>query len=367
VRVRRVLTLSCALSLCVALPRAQAQASRRLARKSTPAPRPPAPVPAAAPAPEPIPPGVQYGVRIDPDTVTVGLPFQVLVRVRAPLGTRIVLPAGPDSGGSVEALDTRRLQSRSDSSAMDVSAVYRLAAWDVGRLPLSLGSITVTDGTGTHAISLGSLAVVVMPTMTARGNARTPRPARDYYADRQPWWWRWAILGAAVIVLLVGWLIVRWWRRRSRRPAPPLGALGVAEQELDHLEHLGLVDAGEWGRYVALVAETLRRFLARRLPQAPLSSTSGELVAALGGDPRVPIDRVRDLLTQTDYVKFAGHPLSKEVAQQATDTTRTLMRDIDAAVIAAEVATREETARQVSRELEERRTARAVGTRGRAA
>jgi hypothetical protein len=44
-----------------------------------------------------------------------------------------------------------------------------------------------------------------------------------------------------------------------------------------------------------------------------------------------------------------------------------LMRDIDAAVIAAEVATREETARQVSREFEARRAARAVGPRGRAA
>lgn len=366
-RVRRVLTLWCALSLCVALPHAQAQASRRLARKSAPASRPVAPVRATAPAAAPIPPDVQYGVRINPDTVTVGLPFQVLLRVRAPLGARIVLPTGPDSGGTVEALDTRRLESRADSSAIDVSAVYRLAAWDLGRLSLSLGPITVTDGTGAHTISLSSLAVVVTPTMTAREGARTPRPARDYYADRQPWWWRWAILGAAVVALLVGWLIVRWWRRRARRPVPPLGALGVAEQELEHLEHLGLVEAGEWGRYVALVAETLRRFLARRLPQAPLSSTSGELVAALDGDPRVPVERVRDLLTQTDYVKFAGHPLGKEVAQQATDTTRTLMRDIDAAISAAEIATREETARQVSREFEERRAARAVGPRGRAA
>ena len=38
---------------------------------------------------------VMLGVRITPDTVTVGAPFQVLVRIRAPRGSRIEFSLGP--------------------------------------------------------------------------------------------------------------------------------------------------------------------------------------------------------------------------------------------------------------------------------
>src|SRR5579862_9972179 len=75
---------------------------------------------------------VMRGVRITPDTVTVGQPFQVLVRVRAPRGARIDFSLGPDSTGAVQALDTRRIVDSPDTTGTEAMATYRLAAWDVG-------------------------------------------------------------------------------------------------------------------------------------------------------------------------------------------------------------------------------------------
>ncbi len=364
--IRDALVLSWVLACCMATASVRAQATRHAARPAAAAVRPIAPPspPAAAPAQ---PSGFEYQVKIAPETVTVGLPFHVAVQVRGPAGARVQFPTGPDSGAAVEALDPPTERSRSDSAGVAVTATYRLAAWDLGRLPITLGSIVVVDRGGEHAIMLGPLSVVVASTVPARGAARTPRPARAFYPDQEPWWWRWALAAAAVAVLLIGWLVVRWLRRRARRPAAPLGPLATAEGELADLDHLGLVEAGEWGRYVTLVADVVRRFLARRLPDAPLSLTSGELIAALHDDARVPLDRLRTLLAQIDLVKFAGQHMNAEAVADTSGAAHALMGDIDTAVTAAAAAAREAAARQTSRELDERRAARAVGSRGRAA
>ncbi len=361
--IRKALVLSWTLAAWTAT--LQAQAARRPARPAPAAT--PQGVPSAPAVPPPLPPGFDYQVRVAPETVAVGLPFHVAVHVRAPAGTRVQFPAGPDSGTAVEALDPATERSRSDSVGTDVTAIYRLAAWDVGRLPIALGNVVVVDRGGEHAIALRPLSVIVAATVPPRGAARAPRPARAYYPDREPWWWRWVLVGAAVAVLLIGWLLVRWLRRRARRPVAPPGPLATAERELGDLEHLGLVEAGEWGRYVTLVADVVRRFLARRLPDAPLSSTTSELVTALYDDARVPLDRLRALLVQIDLVKFAGQHMNAETVTQTSRAAHVLMSDIDTAVTAAAAAAREAAARQTSREFEERRTARAIGSKGRAA
>jgi hypothetical protein len=364
---RKALTLSCALVLVAGTRTVLPQADRRPAQRAvTGGPRAPEPNPqtvggsAATPA-------IEYGVRIDPDTVVIGQPFRVVVRVRAPQSAHVAFPAGPDSGSAVEALDPRTVETRPDSLAADVTAIYRLAAWDLGRLPLALGGVLVQDHGLTRTIPLGAASVVVTPTVPARGAARTARPARPFFPDLAPWWWRWAIGGALLVAVAIAWLVTRWWRRRSRRTLAPREAVSVAHQELTELDRLGLLEAGEWGRYLALVAEVVRSYLARRIPEAPLSYTTSELLAAIQRDARVPIDRLRALLTETDFVKFAGQSASTERARAAASAARTLVTDIDAAIVAADAAARDAAARQVAREFEERRAARATGSRGRAA
>jgi len=364
---RKALTLSCALALVAGTRTVLPQTDRQPARLGVKAgPRAPAPS-ARTTSGSPATPAIEYGVRIDPDTVVIGQPFRVVVRVRAPQSAHVTFPAGPDSGSAVEALDPRTVETRPDSLAVDATAIYRLAAWDLGRLPLALGGVLVQDHGITRTIPLGAASVLVTATVPARGTARSARPARPFYPDRAPWWWRWAIGGALLVALAIAWLVTRWWRRRSRRTLAPREALSIADQELTELDRLGLLEAGEWGRYLALVAEVVRSYLARRIPEAPLSYTTSELLAAIQRDVRVPIDRLRTLLTETDFVKFAGQAANTERARAAAGAARTLVTDVDAAIVAADVAARDAAARQVAREFEERRTARATGSRGRAA
>ena len=88
---------------------------------------------------------VQLGVRVSPDTVTVGERFIVVVRVRAPRGAEIDFPQESDSTASSSPTATAMIgkpaiQPHVDSTATTMSAAYRLAAWDVG--PQPLGSYT---------------------------------------------------------------------------------------------------------------------------------------------------------------------------------------------------------------------------------
>ena len=292
--------------------------------------------PIAAPSPS-VAPAVAIGVRVEPDTVTIGQPFRVVVRVRAPQGSRITFPVGPDTAGPVQALDSRTVTDASDSAAVEATAVYRLAAWDVGTQAVGIPDVTVrlADGSA-RPVSLADRSVVVRRLTPADSARRVPRPARPVFATPHPWWY-WA--GPVAAVLLAFLLIIWLARRRRRRDGPPpVQALSVAQRELGRVDKMGLIEAGERGRYVALVAEVVRNYLGRRLAGADVSLTTGELLAVLRDDARVPVERLRSVLGESDLVKFSGHTVSRDRAIEVGKEARAVIDAIDGAAKAAQDA-----------------------------
>jgi hypothetical protein len=93
---------------------------------------------------------------------------------------------------------------------------------------------------------------------------------------------------------------------------------------------LALLEAGERGRYVTLVIEVLRDYLAARHTRAALSLTSTELQRAAQELPTVPEGRLGRVLTDADLIKFARRAVS-------TDRAHDLGREARA-IVAAEHA-----------------------------
>ena len=283
---------------------------------------------------------VMLGVRVTPDTVTVGAPFQVLVRVRAPRGSRIEFSLGPDSTGTVQPLDTRSVTDSPDTTGTEAMATYRLAAWDVGTQQIVIpDAIVRLPSLAARPVPIGPLSVVVRRLVPAAKDSagRAPKPARAILASAEPWWWRWAVAGGALLVLM---LLLWWMVRRSRRPQGMAARDPYQEAltELDRIERLGLIDAGERGRYVALVTQVVRDYLAGRIATAALSLTTLELIEALRGDGRVPLDRLRAVLEESDQVKFARARVSTERAVQVANDARQVVEETDTAVRGNEVA-----------------------------
>lgn len=302
---------------------------------------------AAAPALAQSPPPAQLGVTVTPTSVRVGDPFVVRVRIRAPRGARVEFPLAPDSGSGVELIDPRQVRTTGDTGAVDVTAVYRAAAWDVGTLPLGLGDATVQLNGAVRRVPLGGARVIVQSVLPADSAApRDPKPPRALLETPVPWWRRWLpyLLAALALAALLAWL----WRRRRRQAAPSADPFAEAEAGFARVDRLGLLEAGERGRYVALVVEVLRDYLARRVPDAAVSLTSTELVTQLHASPAVPTARLGPLLAEADLVKFARLPIS-------TERAAALAREARAVATETEQATR--------RIEEERRLAEAAAAR----
>jgi hypothetical protein len=268
---------------------------------------------------------VQGGAVVDRDTVTVGDVVRLTVRVRAPLGATISFPTGLDSLAPVQALEPPTVRDGADSTAADRVATYRLAAWDVGRQPIKLGDVLVQLDDGERRVALTLPTLFVKSVLPADSTLRVPKPARALLAVHAPvpWWW-WAL--AALAVLVLG-LLLWWWRRRRRRSEPAQDPFGEAEAAFARVERLRLAEAGEPGRYAALMTDVVRRYLAERHEAASLAQTSGELLGAVRGVATVPFDRLRRLLDAVDPVKFAAAPIAAPQARELGGEARAIVRE----------------------------------------
>jgi len=277
---------------------------------------------------------VQAGAVVDHYTVTVGDVVRMTVRVRAPLGATVNFPTGLDSLAPVQALEPPLVSDGPDSSVVDRVAVYRLAAWDVGRQPIKLGDVVVQSEDGDRDVALTLPVLFVRSVLPADSALRVPKPVRDLLPVRAPipWWW-WALAAAAALIIGLG---IWWWRRRRRRAAGPTGdPFADAQAAFVRIERLKLPEAGEPGRHAALMTDVVRRYLAGRHESASLSHTTFELLGALRAVATVPFDQLRRLLDEVDGVKFAAAPVTAQRARELGDLARTIVRDEHARTTAA--------------------------------
>jgi hypothetical protein len=292
-----------------------------------------APQQRAAPA-DTAQPRLQMGVAVRPETVTVGEHYLVSVRVRAPRGAAISFPVGPDSGHSVEAVDPRVITSAPETTVVDRTATYRLVAWDTGGQAAHLGSLVVTVNGVDRRIPITGDRVHVRSVLPADTSMQVPKPARDVIAAPRPWWY-W-LVAALVAAALLGLLIWWWRRRRGRVQAVPLDPMEDAQRAFARIDALGLLEAGERGRYVALNVEVLRDYLARRIPEALRSLTSTELLAAVRARREIPLQRLAPLLTETDLIKFARRPVTTDRARELAGEARAVVTGVEQAIQAIE-------------------------------
>lgn len=281
---------------------------------------------------------VQAGAVVDRDTVTVGDVVKLTVRVRAPRGATVNFPSAVDSLGPVQSLEPPTVRDGSDTlDYTDRVATYRLAAWDVGTLPIRLGEVLVQTDDDDRRVQLTLPSLIVRSVLPADTALRVPKPARPLLPVRAPfpWWW-WLLAALAVVGLGVG---IWWWRRRRAGALPPPGdPYGDAEHEFDRIEKLRLVDAGEPGRHAALMTDVLRRYVAARIAHASLAQTSGELLAAVRGEPGLSHDRLQRLFVAVDAIKFARAPVSSAEARSLGNEAREIVRSEHQHAVAVQAA-----------------------------
>lgn len=275
---------------------------------------------------------VQLGVRVSPETVTVGQHFAATVRVRGPAGSELRFPSRPDTSSRVDTAAAMKRQDVNANGYSEATVTYALAAWDTGSQALGLGDVIVATPAGERMASLLGLKVYVRSVLPADTALRKPKPFRPTIAVRVFNWLPWAIAAAAA--LLIALLAYAWWRWR-RRPRPVLSPAQWAQREFARIESQRMLESGETERYAIAMSDVVRGYLSRVVPTLHPSLTTRELVEAGRAIPAIPADRVGTLLGRADLLKFAAERTSIEQARAMGIEARALVSETDAALAAA--------------------------------
>jgi hypothetical protein len=273
--------------------------------------------------------GALVSVSVVPATVTVGQPFSVRIRVRAPKFAVVHFPAVPDTADAIEAVDPRAMEDAGDVELIDRTAVYRLVAWDVGKRTPHFANVTVTTAGTDQVYPVAIPPVNVTSLLPADSAQRIPKEARDLVEPPSALW-KWLLLGA-----VFAWLIWLLWRRHKRRaaeaPKEPEPSVAAAAS-FDALDALALPAAGEPGRHVIASIDILRAYLARRFPDMRDSLTAEEVARALpASDLPVLPERLSNILDRETSLRFAHAAVSTDEALALGTEARAIVRDIQSA------------------------------------
>jgi hypothetical protein len=272
---------------------------------------------------------VQMGYRVSPDTVIIGEPFSLFVKVLAPKGVRFEFPAGPDTAlqNGVRPIELRgeKIVTMLGDTAV---ALYRLVAWDVGTQALRVPDVRVTFGAQERRPSLAAASVFVKSVLPTDTSLRVPKPARPLIVLPVFNWLKWLALLAALVALALAW----WaWRRYRNRPKPPIDPYVRAQQEFARVEERRLLESGEPEQYVAAMADVGREYLAARVPGLRRSNTSSELLRIM--QPREGVEgELPRLLDRADLVKFARAAIANDDARQVGDLVKAIVDHVEARI-----------------------------------
>ncbi|HEY8851128.1 MAG TPA: hypothetical protein VIM36_03040 [Gemmatimonadaceae bacterium] len=275
--------------------------------------------------PAPIP--VQMGYRVSPDTVIIGQPFNLFVKIAAPMGVRFEFPAGPDTSmqNGVRPIELRgeKVVSMLGDTAV---ALYRLVAWDVGVQPLRIPDVRAALGAEERRLPLSGASVFVKSVLPADTSLRIPRPPRPLIILPVFNWWPWLALAAAIIAAVLLW----WaWRRYRNRPKAPVDPYVRAQGEFDRIERMQLLEADRGPEYLALFVDVAREYLAARVPGVRRSDTTSELLRAMQPHDGAEAD-LPGLLERADLVKFAQEDLTRDESREAGVSIRAIVDHVEA-------------------------------------
>jgi len=252
---------------------------------------------------------IRVELGVNPESVTVGQPFDSSVRVVPPQGYRVEYPPFVDTD-SLHATREPALVSGRDSL---VAAVYPMVAWIAGApLTATITARLIAPDASTLPAQIRLQLPEVVSVLPAEGVEVVPMPPKGFVESSlltsMPWWW-WLLIALGALISGLGgyWLLRRRGSFDSELPRDPrawalaqLGQRGVG----------ALLVANDLGGLFDRVGWVVRAYVQEVYPELGLDLTSTELVArleALGPPASLGATALARLLLQTDSVKFARY------------------------------------------------------------
>ena len=212
-----------------------------------------------------------------------------------------------------------------------------LSAWRTGAFSIPFADVLVKQEIGSRRVEVSGVVIHVASVLPADSSNIDPKPQRAVFTFGLPWW-IWALVAAVAVALVM--LLVWLWRRRRRRVTPREAPYVIAEREFNRIEALGLLNAGERTRHVALMVEALRDYLAAVVTGASTAQTSSELAGAMRKAGLGAYARGAAMFSEVDLIKFAKRPVSGDRAAALGREARAIAAAVHAAITSADKVAR---------------------------
>jgi hypothetical protein len=244
-------------------------------------------------------------VGLSSDSIRVGDPFRVLVRVSVPKGATVVLPDSLPTTEDIENSGKVRTRRDSTSAGVGVLAAYPITAWRADSVALPPIVVVFKSNLGEQRLTIDLPVVPVISVLPPDTAGIEPKPPKDVLGANRVWW---PLLLAALLLVALIALAIWWWQRRKRtvgeiEAVPQALPRERALEELERVRQAALVEKGEYKEHYTRVAEVLRRYAATVNPALSTDLTTSELAERVRDDAAVK--PALAVLKHSDMVKFA--------------------------------------------------------------
>ena len=282
---------------------------------------------------------VEFLTGVDRDTITIGDPFVLRLRVHRGADDKAEISYGKNfprpfeirhtGGVESEQLENGRVRETQDI----VLAIYQVGAFRVP--PVSLHFVDAEGDSGKITSQpIDVLVQSVRPEGTM--DIRDVKPPWVIVAQIPAWFW----LAVGGLILLLAGLVWYIYRRRHRPgvelPPPPVNWL----EELDRVGQLGLIERENYRQYYSLLSAVLRRCLEAKTPVHAVERTTFEIgrdLRAQAFDDQL-VMAIEGFLNEADRVKFAKFAPRDYMAHEAMDGVRDIVSILVTPSVTQEVA-----------------------------
>lgn len=284
--------------------------------------------------------GQELDLHVSADSVTVGERFFVALTAHHEFATGPEFPSvdtiGALSFGDLEVLSLHTRQSSERAGVRIDSVVYEVTTFALDTARVAAIPVRFTAGEDTFTVLTDSAWLPVISTVPDDAeDVRDLAPLVEFPASR------WPYVAAAAALLLLALLIALYLHRRRRAgeaDTPPPPALPPEQEAMDRLTALERVDlsvAENVQPFYDELSGLLRTYVGRRLHVRAMESTTGELVRELQHrrtPPEAIIERLREVLTASDYVKFADATPPPSQGRELIITSRSIVHEVEHAL-----------------------------------
>lgn len=270
---------------------------------------------------------VEFLTGVDRDTLTIGDPFVLRLRVHRGADDRAEIAFGKDFPGPFEIQHTGEVETTQlEDGRVQETQDLILVMYQVGAFVLPPVTVQFVDAAGDSGTIASRPIDILVQSVRAQGEAdiRDVKPPVAVEA-RIPLWF-WLVCGGLILVIAgVIWYAYRRRRRpQAEAPPPPVDYL----DELDKVGQLGLLERENYRQYYSLLSSVLRRCLEVKTPVQAVERTTFEIVRDLRAqavDDQLTIE-IERFLNEADRVKFAKFAPHEAIAREAIDEVRGIVK-----------------------------------------